>query len=156
MRVDDGKYSVIQPISESSDDQSTIRDEPVIQGSLVNEEGVTDLSENTEQRNKNPVNLTVGQRIKAISSDRGKLFSGKIMSRAAKVSGKYKHWYNIETDESTIKSMDVQRYLQSIEEIGEDVEMLGLFNFTDVLSPKEKKVQSWKNNDVYEEVENLG
>ena len=52
--------------------------------------------------------------------------------------------------------MDVQRYLQSIEEIGENVEMLVFFNSTDVLSVKEKEVQTWKNNDVYEEVENVG
>ena len=71
MLKDDDKYSVIQPISESSDDQPPLQDESVTQNSLVNEERVADLSETTEQRNENPVNLKVGQWTKAISSDSG-------------------------------------------------------------------------------------
>lgn len=101
--------------------------------------------------------VSIGQRIKGIHSASGELLSGKIVSRAGKATGKYKHCYNMKKDcDGSIGWVDLQNDFDSWEVIDDDVEMLILFNSEDVISAKDSEIMNWQNNKVYEEVKDVG
>ena len=100
--------------------------------------------------------VKVGQRIRGISKDSGEVFSGKILSRGGKTTGRYKNWFNVQRDDGTFQCMDVMESLCDLEEIQENVEMIVFFNSDEVATAKEKELNSWKENEVFEEVENTG
>ena len=100
--------------------------------------------------------VRIGQRFRGISNDTGEVFSGKVLSRGGKAKGRYKHWYNVKRDDGTIQSVDFKESLRDLEEVPEDVEMIVFFNTDEVTAAKEKEFISWRENDVFEEVENCG
>ena len=85
------------------------------------------------------------------------MISGKILSRAGKATGKYKHWYNLQKNANgSIMPVDLQNDFSEWEVLSEETEMLVLFNTEAVSAAKDKEVSSWQNNDVYEEVDDVG
>ena len=128
----------------------------------LEEENPAAISDSVEVRDRvsevdgETIKFKVGQRIRGVASDTGEMLTGKILSRAGKSTGKYKNWFNVEKDDGTIQSIDLQQGLQNVEEISEDTELLVFFSSTEVMSAKEKEIESWKGNSVYEEVENVG
>lgn len=117
-------------------------------------------AENVQQRplnsNSTPT-VRIGQRIKGTLSRSGELLSGKIVSRAGKSTGKYRHCYNVEKDsDGNITWLDLDKDFDDWEVVDEDTELLVLFNSECVLYAKEKEIDNWRNNDVFDEVDDVG
>ena len=104
-----------------------------------------------------PSRLAAGQRIQGIRSDSGELVSGQVVSRAGKATGKYRDCYNFRWDSDGSTSWaDLNRDFNSWKIVNEDTEVLILFNSGEVMCAKELELQNWKDNEVYEEVEDVG
>ena len=103
-----------------------------------------------------PVKVKVGQRVRGILCDTGELLSGKLLSRAGKASGKYSNCFNMKKDDGSIGCVDVRKDFSEFEILSDDVELVVLFNSDEVFQAKRKEIQSWHDNCVYDEVENVG
>ena len=104
-----------------------------------------------------PLKFVVGQRIKGIHAETGELVSGKILSRAGKVSGKYKHRYNVQKDsDGSVSAIDFKYGFKDLEVLSDEAEMIVLFNSEAVRVAKDSEINNWQSNDVYEEVDDIG
>lgn len=104
-----------------------------------------------------PSHLTAGQRIQGIRSDSGELVSGRVVSRAGKATGKHKDCYNFRWDsDGSVSWADLNSDFSTWEIISEGTEMMILFNSEEVMCAKEKEMRNWRDNKVFEEVEDLG
>ena len=79
----------------------------------------------------------MGKRFKAINSETGERLSGDILSRAGKATGKYKDCYNIRNDSDGSIDFIELKNLEDFEHVEEDVEMLIIFNDSDVKAATE-------------------
>ena len=98
-----------------------------------------------------------GNRIRAFNKNTGLMEEWSILSLAGKRSSK--HWadsYNVQDLESGDKSWINLRDYSSVERIEDEEEILLGFEDKSVIEAKEKELQSWRENDVYEEVEDIG
>ena len=99
----------------------------------------------------------VGQRLSGIDVRTIELVTGKIMSRAGKVSGKHKPCFNIKKDaDNTVTWYNLQKNFSDSQEISDKVEMLIMYNSDIVMTAKETELKNWEVNDVYGEVEDVG
>ena len=101
-------------------------------------------------------NWKTGQRFRGINTDTGKIISGRIIGRAGKVKGKNKSCYNIKEDETGwIGWYDLGK-LSNLTRINENSEMIVLFTNAEVAEAQEKELETWIENDVFEEIEDRG
>lgn len=101
--------------------------------------------------------VKVGQRIQGVHKISGELKSGRVLSRAGKSTGKYKDCYNVKWDLDGSESwVDVREDFSDLQVMEDNVEMMVLFNSEEVLCAKKKEIKSWQENDVYEEVDDVG
>ena len=97
-----------------------------------------------------------GDIVKGIQNTTGEYVAGKVLSRAGKVTGKYKNCFNIKSD-SNGETMCVN--LDDLSEISvstDCIERVVMFNSSDVVNAKESEIQNWRKNEVYEEVDDIG
>ena len=114
-----------------------------------------DNSDHVSEVHKLP-KVTVGTRIQNTTTD-GSLMSGKIVSRAGKATGMYKNCYNIRWDcDGSVTWMDLGAEQGNWKVVDDDTELLVLFASDEVWCAKEKEIGNWQENDVYEEVEDVG
>ena len=101
--------------------------------------------------------LRRGNRIRAVNRDTGEREEWAILGLAGKRSSK--NWadsYNVQDLGSGDKGWINLRDYTHIERIEDEEEVLLGFENNKVLEAKEKELQSWKENNVYEEVEDVG
>ena len=101
--------------------------------------------------------LRKGNRVRAINRNTGQTEEWEILSLAGKRSSRY--WadsYNVQDLGSGDKGWINLRDYSNIETIGDEEEILLGFENKRVMEAKEKELQSWKENNVYEEVETVG
>ena len=80
---------------------------------------------------------------------------GKIIGRAGKSSGLYKHWYNVEDENFELKSIDLEKIpWEKIEQI--DVNIDSLCNDEAVHRAKMSELKKLRAFDTYEEIPNNG
>ena len=104
--------------------------------------GETDV-EAGEQETAPQIKVKVGQRIQGVHRVSGELKSGRILSRAGKSTGKYKHCYNIKWDLDGSESWaDIQEDFSDLQVMEDNVEMMVLFNSEEVLCAKKKELKS--------------
>ena len=150
-----GNDEVQDKPNDDQDDDSENGEIPVVQSH--DEQPQVEQPSNSGNLVEQPPKVSIGQRIKGIHSVSGELISGKIVSRAGKATGKYRHCYNLKKDsDGDIGWVDLQNDFSSWEVIDDDMEMLILFNSEDVLCAKDNEITNWQNNNVYEEVEDVG
>ena len=78
------------------------------------------------------------------------------MSRGGKAKGKYKNWFNLQNDsDGSVVCVDFSEVAE-LEIVPSEVEMFVFYSTEDVMKAKELEVQNWQDNDVYEEVEDIG
>ena len=129
----------------------------------ISEEALQEYAANTElnlpssnasiARNVNK--FKVGQRLQGKSST-GEIISGKIISRAGKSTGKYKNCFNVKQDnDGTIEWINIDD-LNEVRFVPENEETVVMFNSNDISEAKENEIRNWQENDVYEEVEDIG
>ena len=117
-----------------------------------------DMSEVNKHVENNVIdirNMKNGQRFQGIEKNTGKHISGKIMNRAGKVKGSNRHCYNVEKDDGWKGWMNMEN-IQDLQLTPIESHMIILFNSTEVAKAKEYEIKNWVNNDVFEEVEDIG
>ena len=97
-----------------------------------------------------------GQRFQGIDMRNGKYISGKILSRAGKITRNNKTRYNIERDQDGYQGWFDLKNVKDLSVVPEETEMVILFNNNAVALAKEKELQSWIENNVFETVEDMG
>ena len=97
-----------------------------------------------------------GQRFQGIDSTTGEHISGKINNRAGKVKGTNKDCYNIIRDNDGWQGWLDFRNLRDLSPVNDETEMIILFNNDAVAVAKETEIKTWKDNQVYEEVLDVG
>ena len=96
-----------------------------------------------------------GERFSGVDSVTGEYITGRILGRAGKVRGVNRNCYNIVKDNGWEGWYDLQS-LRDLSVIPDTKEVTVLFNSDTVEEAKEKEMQNWRMNEVYEEVENRG
>ena len=98
----------------------------------------------------------VGNRLQCFDPESGEVISGKLVSRAGKATGKYKNCFNLQRDsDGSVDWIDLSK-VEQLKEIPDEQEMLVLYNSSDVALAKEKEMENWINNEVYDEVPDEG
>lgn len=99
----------------------------------------------------------VGKRIQCRMNGSDQMITGKVMSRAGKATGRNSGCYNIIKDhDGEIQCFDLDREVLEWRLIEDSQEVLILRNSGSVRVAKEKEMDSWVKNDVFEEVEDRG
>ena len=78
-----------------------------------------------------------------------------IISQVGKASGKNKYWFNVkDLEDNTMKSVDFEN-IESWKNLNEEVLLCKNETF-EVVEAKLRELENWKNNKVYNEVEDDG
>lgn len=148
---ENGPSSREYPTDEESESGNGLREPEVGDDSSASSEPELESAPNQ------PPRLAAGQRIQGIRAESGELVSGRVVGRAGKATGKYKDCYNFKWDlDGSLSWADLKRDFSTWEVVNDDTEMMVLFNSEEVLCAKEKEIKNWQDNDVYEEVEDVG
>ena len=145
------------------EDSNSVEDDVMDQHEVHEEDQAIDIPTNTsaeegQQDNSESQPLRAwkkGERFQGRNEDTGEIIVGKIMGRAGKATGVNKHCYNIERDDGWTGWYNLST-LSEIQEITDETEMLVLYNKEEVSEAKEKEIENWRKNDVYEEIANEG
>ncbi|CAL4061641.1 unnamed protein product [Meganyctiphanes norvegica] len=98
-----------------------------------------------------------GQRFQGLDPVTGMLISGKILGQAGKVTGVNKDCYNVQLDNDGWTGwFNLKRTLRELSEVNENIEMIILFSNDAVSLAKNKEIQTWIDNKVFEVVPNEG
>lgn len=139
-------------------DCEDLEDDPVVDDVAVRgDDGNEESAEVVRESESARASLKIGLRIEGLEKQSGEYVSGTIISRAGKASGKYKNCFNIRKDQDN--SVDWYNFDEDFDDwsvVADEVEMLVLFNSDDVWSAKQSEIQNWIDNEVYEEVEDVG
>ena len=118
---------------------------------------------NSKQMKQSPkcLELKKGQTIKYMEKDTGKWNIVELSSRSGKAGGTYKGEWNTKTQAGENRVVDFERHVSEWEVVDEslnNIVELNLFeifmvqNKENILKAKLRELQSWKHNQVYEEV----
>ena len=99
--------------------------------------------------------LKIGQRFQGIEKDTGKHIVGKILNRAGKVKGTNKHCFNVEKDDGWRGWMNMEN-IQDLQTIPDTIPLIIGFNNSEVAMAKDREVEKWRENNVFEEVKDNG
>ena len=100
-------------------------------------------------------NPRIGRRIECFTQD-GERNIGKVVSRAGKVEGLYGRSYNVQNVNGQLAWMDLDRNVEKWREISDDQEILITQSDNAIFDAKVKEIVNWKENYVFEEVEDKG
>ena len=88
--------------------------------------------------------------------DNGEWINARIISRGGKVGGKHEGWFNIETESGIKRAVD----FSNIKDICDDDDTIPqtvlIASDPEILEAKLKELESWKIQEVYSEVKNIG
>ena len=121
-----------------------------------------ETTENTEETENTETSLKRGQRIRFTEQEGENKTEAVVLGRAGKATGRYKNWFNIgirkesgEYEEKAVNIRDFQN-LEVIQEEGQENEEIFVIAGDEFKEAKEKELGSWKENQVYVEVEDEG
>ncbi|XP_064629342.1 uncharacterized protein LOC135488628 [Lineus longissimus] len=108
--------------------------------------------------------IKVRQDIAFKHDEKEERMTAKVVSRAGKAGGKYKHWYNIQYlgGDSGSEAVDLEKVhgLELVdvehEEQGRDPDEVMISQNVDFEEAKQKELSSWSNHQVYSEVQDQG
>ena len=181
MRVSQGEHREDKneeenQVNEDSDIDDFIADfqkgrKETSQESVLEEKNVNDVDELTEMINQidlhtdqvtntNPTKSSgtvpkVRSKITYEDPDRNEWRKAMVIGRGGKASGKDKYWFNIkDLEDDSMKCVDFEN-ISSWKNLNEEVLLCKNETF-DVVEAKLKELENWKNNKVYNEVDNEG
>ena len=117
---------------------------------------VTNSDALTTKRKATTTKFNIGMRFEGVDTNTGEAVNGKIVSRAGKATGKHKNSFNVKNDsDGTVNwiNMDTVADLKIIPESEERVVM---FSSNEACLAKDKEMDNWLDNDVFEEVDDIG
>ena len=94
----------------------------------------------------------IGERIQFVDKE-GENCVAKVVSRAGKATGQYKYCYNIEKTNGDQEWIDLYRNVQKWRSMPNDNDVLITCNNDNVHRAKMKELVNWKENEVFDEVE---
>ncbi|XP_048012163.1 uncharacterized protein LOC125245541 isoform X2 [Megalobrama amblycephala] len=127
-----------------------------------------DIRTQSDTEQGTDVRLKTGQVLKYRDRDSGALHTAKVLGRAGKATGKYKNWYNLlligltnvagskdSVDVSSLESLQIEPAVTDVNttNISEDVLVTKDLSFD---LAKQEEIKSWKDNNVFEEVQDEG
>ena len=139
-------------------EQEETAQEPEIQGEQEENPEVAEEMEIEEENSVEEIpKLKKGNRIRARNQSSGNIEEWTVLGPAGKKSSKkWSDSYNVQDSMSGEKGwVDLKDY-SDIERIEDEEEVLLGFEDRKVIEAKEKELQSWMENDVYEEVDDIG
>ena len=96
----------------------------------------------------------VGKRYEVTLADSNEKMNVKILSRAGKATGKYKDCYNYHNEGNGQESwIDFSKDVSKIREMQENEEVMITISDEKTMEAKQKEIESWIDNEVFEEVE---
>ena len=99
----------------------------------------------------------IGMHIGGVRNSTGEYFTGKIVSRAGKATGKYNNCFNVKADsDNTISLMDFNSEFDEWRQIQDSEEVLVCSSSEEIDSAKKGEINNWIANSVFEEVEDNG
>jgi len=101
---------------------------------------------------RSKASVKLGQRINYF--DKGQKILGTIVSRAGKVGGKHQHCFNIKQSSGDVSWVDLSTV--NWQPVEDEAEVLVLSASDCVFDAKLKEIESWKENNVFTEVEDRG
>ena len=122
--------------------------------SLSSNPKINNQMKNTNKATKSNA-LKIGQRFQGVEKDTKKVITGKIINRAGKVKGSNKDCYNVEKDDGWRGWINMEN-IQDLQMIPNESALIILFCSYEVNKAKEKEIQKWRDNNVFEEVEDVG
>ena len=134
----------------------TTESEVVGAGSSEVSDPIPNQSTNNCVKTRSKINVKIGQRIQGVDSNTGEFISGKIVSRAGKATGKYKNCYNLTNDTDGSTDWINLNDLDDVSTLSDDSDRVILFNTAEVENAKEVEMKNWHDNNVYDEVEDVG
>ena len=156
-REEEGINNVVEGVEEEEDAE----ERGIIMGDRrADEDGRNDLGQEEEVEDEGVETLPKlrkGNRVRATNRNTGDKEEWTILSLAGKRSSK--SWgdsYNVQDHDSGDKGWVNLRDYCDIEQIADEEEILLGFENQYVLEAKAKELQSWRENDVFEEVEDMG
>jgi hypothetical protein len=94
--------------------------------------------------------VKIGATIECWPKDGSDKFSAEVVSRAGKATGAYAHCYNIKRDTGEVEWIDLSKHVDKWCQISEN-EVLIAENIGDLMQAKEREIENWKQNNVFEE-----
>ncbi|CAG2196706.1 unnamed protein product [Mytilus edulis] len=130
-----------------------------------NEEQVENAIAETERPKL--ADMKIGQTVKYRNAESGEQCVAKVTGRAGKVTGSNKNWFNLQyLEPNTLKGAEISVDLSKLEElenVAPEVELprsdddsVMIFEDVSFREAKQKELNSWKNNSVYEECTDTG
>ena len=96
----------------------------------------------------------VGKRYEITLADSDEKMNVRILSRAGKATGKYKDCYNYRNEGNGQESwIDFGKDVSGIREMLEDEEIMIMISDEKTMEAKRKEIESWIENEVFEEVD---
>ena len=98
--------------------------------------------------------LKIGVRFEGKDNASGETYTGKIVSRAGKATGKYRNCFNVQKDsDKSVIWVDFDSDISNVKQIPDAEEVLISYNSDAVMDAKRREIENWQRNDVYEEVD---
>ena len=99
----------------------------------------------------------IEMRIGGVRNSTGEYFTGKIVSRAGKATGKYNNCFNVKADsDNTISWMDFNSEFDEWRQIQDSEEVLVCSSSEEIDSATKGEINNWIANSVFEEVKDNG
>ena len=153
------RYENMERVSKNKEEEQEVGE--IVVGEEKSREGPSEEKENQEEIEEGEIEevpqLRKGDRVRARNKDTGQMEAWTIVSLAGKKSSKlWAHSYNIQDLVSGEKGWVNLKEYEDIEKIEDEEEILLGFEDNIVREAKEKELESWRENEVYEEVEDEG
>ena len=146
-------------VEEDSDEAAEVEEPVVNQEEVVNGESDSENGgEDHEQgvilgETRDRLRFKPGDRFEAKDRNTGEVYAGKIVTRAGKVGGKYENCFNFRKDtDNSVSCADFYKDFSEVRSIPDSEETLVAVNSDAVWTAKCEEMESWKRNNVFEEV----
>ena len=120
--------------------------------------------DNNFKNSNDKVKLKKGMKVQFKFNDSEQISSATILSRSGKATGMYKNAWNSQLNDGTIKSVDYDREVTSLELINKDNNVEEVYCSSiyltelkkQVCEAKSKELNNWKQQNVYKEEKDAG
>ena len=149
-----GQIALQEQNSENEDDDKSVGESKVMEPKTNEVHKEANCIEESGKPRSEAVLPKVGKRYEITLAESNEKMNVKILSRAGKATGKYKDCYNYHNESNGEESwIDFGKDVSKIREMQEDEEVMITISDEKTMEAKRKEIDSWIENEVFEEVE---